>query len=757
MRKSKRDRKNQKLWAEGCRESILAPHIEPYGDALARGWAAERDYLGRVCNEYHALIPWRLEDDEEPDTLLPEYDPSSPPVSEGLTAEEEVEKSKRIKEKNKAIQRWLKYRVRRLNKGMKPIMDAEKNPYAGLLLKLAGWKTPPKARQGYQQYMHTSYESHIKKVAQERWDNLALADGEYPETAKQTAAFRAKIAKELYDALSKKERDGIMKQAKDARDADAAAYRKALETPPSKAPIDRQKCIDGLGGFFAPILTGVQAMTGLHFVIVGGGPVPKHNGEIGTVHINAGMNRAAVPMFWGQWKPERFNKEVIEFFREFLETCFSKSCITHFPSSDSDEVDTSARKGTGMKRKKKQGRAEMSKKRKTTDTPASPNNTTSRAIGAPVAPNPPMPAASLPSTEVIEPPHSSVPADDNHVSDNGGPMDINASLEHDNKNTDMNASLERDKENDHSDTVNLAAQYEIEKAANIARNQRLMHELNISHMSRNLGVKPPSSSQNPRKKRAKVASKSPTQSTRRSGRLKDKGEHEGGYNGDMEENEDVGDADDMDVGPLVVESADAGLSSSSIQQVAPSAWDTSDPPPPNNAWPKWLSGAYEDISRIPLGQEYTHLLSLLVELETAYHFQNKMRGIPKSGRPAQLDRWIANGRGRGNKPPLVTNATKYSQGFWDWWGGLQPSWRKQDAKFHPIQSLPYGAEWGELKCPGVNGMLSVVASIYWWGCAVLGRVEGVVDSGSREEWESAQADVTWVLEGLLIQSRKENA
>lgn len=100
-RMAKKDRQNQKLWAEGCREDILAPHIEPYADALKRSYVAERDYMRRIQNEYHQLIPWDLPDDEEPLLPLPEYDPHLQAVEEELTAEEAECKSKTIAKKNK--------------------------------------------------------------------------------------------------------------------------------------------------------------------------------------------------------------------------------------------------------------------------------------------------------------------------------------------------------------------------------------------------------------------------------------------------------------------------------------------------------------------------------------------------------------------------------------------------------------------------------------------------------------------------------
>lgn len=100
-RMKKRDRRSQKLWAEGCREEILAPHVAPYADALARSHVAERDYIRRVQNEYHQLIPWRLADDDEPPLPLPAYDPNFIAEPEVLTEEESINKSHTISRRNK--------------------------------------------------------------------------------------------------------------------------------------------------------------------------------------------------------------------------------------------------------------------------------------------------------------------------------------------------------------------------------------------------------------------------------------------------------------------------------------------------------------------------------------------------------------------------------------------------------------------------------------------------------------------------------
>lgn len=96
----KKERQTSRLWAEGARETILAPHVEPYADALARSWVHERDYVAQVQNHYHQVISWRLPDDEEPALPLPAYDPRLIAPQEDLSEEEKKLKSGIIARRN---------------------------------------------------------------------------------------------------------------------------------------------------------------------------------------------------------------------------------------------------------------------------------------------------------------------------------------------------------------------------------------------------------------------------------------------------------------------------------------------------------------------------------------------------------------------------------------------------------------------------------------------------------------------------------
>ncbi|KAJ7145446.1 hypothetical protein C8R43DRAFT_1197148 [Mycena crocata] len=141
----KADRKNLRLWAEGTRESILRPHLDGYTAALDKGWRQERAYLKKVCLEFHARVSWETEDHKEP-VLDKNWAPAKvTKKSQPLPEEEE--------------------KLKRASAGLDPTKD----PYAVLLAKLSGLTAPPKARQGFQQWMHENPKDEIELIIQVCW------------------------------------------------------------------------------------------------------------------------------------------------------------------------------------------------------------------------------------------------------------------------------------------------------------------------------------------------------------------------------------------------------------------------------------------------------------------------------------------------------------------------------------------------------------------------------------------------------------
>src|SRR5205807_2193156 len=115
-----------------------------------------------------------------------------------------------------------------------------------------------------------------------------------------------------------------------------------------------------------------------------------------------------------------------------------------------------------------------------------------------------------------------------------------------------------------------------------------------------------------------------------------------------------------------------------------------------------------------------------------------------SKRPPELNRWIGAGRWRG-KAPVVSNHAAFSAAWWAWWMSLQPTWRELSLSGRPTIGL-YGEDWSTLKYPGQNGMLSIVATLAWWGVSLPNLVQH--GSGSHADWLDAVDDVAWMLKGL---------
>ncbi|KAJ7487164.1 hypothetical protein FB451DRAFT_1228881 [Mycena latifolia] len=115
---------------------------------------------------------------------------------------------------------------------------------------------------------------------------------------------------------------------------------------------------------------------------------------------------------------------------------------------------------------------------------------------------------------------------------------------------------------------------------------------------------------------------------------------------------------------------------------------------------------------------------------------------------AVVGSWIGAGRGkRGGAAVEVTDPVAYAVEWQGWWDSLEPGWRRRDAdgRWNVVNGYgEKGREWGPLYRWGVNGMLSVVASLYFWGCAVREKPE------LRETWEVAVGDVAWMMEGMAV-------
>ncbi|KAJ6525807.1 hypothetical protein DFH09DRAFT_936506, partial [Mycena vulgaris] len=148
-----------------------------------------------------------------------------------------------------------------------------------------------------------------------------------------------------------------------------------------------------------------------------------------------------------------------------------------------------------------------------------------------------------------------------------------------------------------------------------------------------------------------------------------------------------------------------------------------------------------------LGCHFEALVAAWTRVEAASRFEQDPNKLPTKHRPKAVTEWVGNGRARrGIPPPQVEDAAAYAAQWQQWWDSLQPGWRKRDVDGRWATDglySPDGKEWGLLYRWGVNGKLSILASLYFWGCAV------VADDGElHTDWEVAVNDVIWMVEGL---------
>ncbi|KAJ7031438.1 hypothetical protein C8F04DRAFT_960250 [Mycena alexandri] len=171
--------------------------------------------------------------------------------------------------------------------------------------------------------------------------------------------------------------------------------------------------------------------------------------------------------------------------------------------------------------------------------------------------------------------------------------------------------------------------------------------------------------------------------------------------------------------------------------------------PPNV--PAWFSGAYVQMTATALGPHFNAVLAAWIRIEAASRYEHADTKLPAKHRPKQVGTWIARGRSK-SADTTVRDPRAYAAQWQLWWDELQPAWRTRDKDGAWSVAGGYGGsgkEWGALFQWGVNGVLGVVASLYFWGIACA-------DEDSQSLWESATSDVGWMLEGLAVYYEKWN-
>ncbi|KAJ7029032.1 hypothetical protein C8F04DRAFT_963367 [Mycena alexandri] len=174
--------------------------------------------------------------------------------------------------------------------------------------------------------------------------------------------------------------------------------------------------------------------------------------------------------------------------------------------------------------------------------------------------------------------------------------------------------------------------------------------------------------------------------------------------------------------------------------------------PPDAA--AWFSAAYSDITKANLGSSFNALLAAFSDLERAFKWDKgkKNQELGKVNRPPACTPYHRGSRARpeADTVPKIPSLAVYERDWWKGWATLQPQWRVESpGRSNPFLRETYPAlspdNWNPLRVPGQNGMLSVVAALYWWGL----KNSAVGEREDKESWSEAVADVKWMVKGML--------
>lgn len=160
----------------------------------------------------------------------------------------------------------------------------------------------------------------------------------------------------------------------------------------------------------------------------------------------------------------------------------------------------------------------------------------------------------------------------------------------------------------------------------------------------------------------------------------------------------------------------------------------------------WFVDAHAQMTKVDLGCHFHALTAAWVRVEAASRYEQGPTKLCTINRPVQVKNWIAKERGKRPCDTSIPDPAAYAAGWQLWWDSLQPAWRTKDAEGAWSVSGGYGdgrKEWGPLFQWGQNGVLNIVASLFFWGVAVRESTPEL-----QSVWEECVLDVVWMLEGL---------
>ncbi|KAJ6491114.1 hypothetical protein C8R45DRAFT_1138184 [Mycena sanguinolenta] len=764
----KESRQNLRLWAEGVHETqILAPHIEAYGDALERRWRAERECLQKICNKFHAKVSWRLADHEEPPLPLPDYDSlaDEPEGQEELSEDNQVAKRQRIaalndfmREKYKeevapvVAERWAEsvsegsnlqtkkdpdgpFRAKVAREVFRQLDQDEQDAYAARAkeeaadvqkkfdedLKKAPSKTPEDRQacidcfgaflgpilQGIYERtgLHSTiimggpilnYGGDLKSVFVS-YGRTRNGAAHFPEWAKDRGTLVTDLMKEyLGVAFSKQDQveaslpDDLLAGAKYTIDSLSDHGDEGSSSEPQKKK-ERWGAKKG-GGLKAAGGSGgatdgkATAKTKRTSAMESSGA--KSSGTKSSGGKSSGGKPRDEGTVDGVRKRKRVEKGDEENSRGLGKTQGKGKKRGREEAGKEDEGEDDTRK-----KKKRRGEKEDAAATKTPPAPRARRSTRLRGDLAAADG-----AGDGTSAVTAIPPVPGVSGSTSGTTSTGGnvtqatPTPAPTETAHASSSTETPAA---------GATPSPGTPARTPPAPNSIATTSTM----TATPTATQGAPPPSVA-------APVASPTPTQT------------------------------------PTATQGAPPPSAAALAALVTPPLPSVPIEMPADA--PTWIVQSVTDLTQSDLGCHFAAVLVALVRLETAAGYEaghvKRLPGGKALTRPKVIGEWIKGRRGTKSKtPPSISDVAAHVAEWDEWWDKIQPEWRLKDVsgKWRIDVAYEDGWDWGSLGAMGVNGLVSAVAALYFWGVAVRMGTQAQIS-----RWEDSVHDVAWVLEGV---------
>ncbi|KAF7325885.1 hypothetical protein MKEN_00439300 [Mycena kentingensis (nom. inval.)] len=311
---------NLRMWAEGARESVLAPHIPYYAAAMDRGLDEENAALNEICFEFNARIPWWTSDFEEP--VLRPYVPGSVFVeTENLTDEQKAWKEERLRILRGRIRRWYRYRIQRAHNLRRSYgCDPRKDPFAVFILRYIGWRIPKKRRQGYQQYMREHWAELLPQI-DEAWDAYIEQNPELEGTT-HMMGFRSDFVRPIFRDLQPEVQAEYVARAQAQTDAENAEYDAAMKRGPVLTPEGIHRALIHTTDFAGQVIKELHNHTQNNFLLVYGGPDPEQGGKIVVRYLTIGRDLTQKASHIDQARPQAFDA-FLKQYAGYLQKCYT--------------------------------------------------------------------------------------------------------------------------------------------------------------------------------------------------------------------------------------------------------------------------------------------------------------------------------------------------------------------------------------------------------------------------------------------------